>query len=221
MQPASQRRHSNLLLIILLVVFILLFIGALVFGIWAYGGMQDYKKNVDPKIAAAVSIAHKQTASAKDKEFVEKYKNPLEEYNGPATLGSIKLQYPRTWSAYVDEKGAGAVQLDGFLHPGFVPGVNSGTAFALRIEVVNQPFANQMKQFDAKVKSGTLKVSPYVPKQVPSVLGARVEGEINTGQRNTMVLLPLRDKTLKISTQSTQFLGDFDNTIMPNLKFVP
>jgi len=36
-----------------------------------------------------------------------------------------------------------------------------------------------------------------------------------------MILLPLRDKTLKISTESQQFVGDFDNIILANLKFVP
>lgn len=219
-QPTAHHKGSSKLPWVLMAVFVLLFLGAVGFGIWAYGSQQDYKNNADQKIADAVVIAKKETATQKDNEFVEKYKNPYDLYEGPDTYGSVRIQYPRTWSAYINEKG-GSTPLEGYWHPGFVPGVDSGTAFALHVEVVNQSFEQQVKSFDSKVKSGKVKVAPYKAKQVPDVTGSRVEGEINTGQKNYMVLFPIRDKTLKVSTQSDRFLGDFNNIILPNLKFTP
>ncbi len=78
-----------------------------------------------------------------------------------------------------------------------------------------------MKQFEANVKTGKVKVSPYVPKNVSGVSGSRVTGEIYTGQSGTMVLIPLRDKTIKISAGAEQFISDFDKVVLENFSFIP
>lgn len=102
-----------------------------------------------------------------------------------------------------------------------VPDVKGGAAFALRIQVVNTSYEQEMKTLDSKVKSGKVKVAPYLVPKVPGVSGSRVTGEVNTGQNDTMVVVPLRDKTLKIYTESPEFLKDFDSIIMANMTFVP
>ncbi len=114
-----------------------------------------------------------------------------------------------------------SIPVEGYFHPSFVPGVQSGTDFALRVQVTNQPYDQELKQFESKTKSGKVKVSPYKAPKVPNVLGSRVDGEINNGQKDSMVLFPVRDKTLKISTESDQFLSDFNSIILANLTFVP
>lgn len=208
-------------LLIPFVIAAVLFIGVTVFGIWAYAGMQDYKNNSDKKAATTVQIAQQETATAKDKEFVEKEKSPVKEYKGPAAFGTLSIQYPKTWSAFVTESATSNTPVDGYFHPGFVPGLQSGTDFALRVKVVSKQYADELKQFESKAKAGKVKVSPYNAPKVAGVLGARVEGEINTGQQDTMVLFPLRDKTIEISTETSQFKGDFDSIILANLTFVP
>lgn len=200
---------------------VVLFIAAASFGIWAYGSRQDYKQNTDKKIAAAVEVAVQEESTRKDNEFVEKEKSPLKTYQGAAAYGSLGISYPKTWSAYVVETDKGNTPIDGYFHPNFVPGLQSQTAFALRVQVSNQSYDQEMKQFESKVKSGAVAVTPYISKNVPTVTGARVDGEINQGQKNSMVLLPIRDKTIKISTESQQFLSDFNDIVLANLKFVP
>jgi len=204
-----------------LVVTILLLFGAIGFGVWAYLGRQDFKFNSDKKVAAAVDIAKQQESSAKDKEFIEKEKNPLTTYISSDTVGTIKLFYPKTWSVYMDESGSGNLPLSGLMHPKFVPGLQSKTAFALEVKVNNQNYANMMRQYESKSKSGLVTVTAFRLANVPDVLGSRVDGEINNSQQGAIVLLPLRDKTITISTQSQQYKGDFDNIILPNMTFVP
>lgn len=218
---ASQKRGHSLSLIIALVVTVLLLIGASVFGFWAFAGLQDYKTNTDQKIAAAADEAQRQIIAEKDKEFIEKEKSPHKEYKGPSKFGSVHIKYPKTWAAFVTESEKSGTPIEGYFHPVFVPGIQSGVNFALRIQVSNQSYDQELKQFDARVKAGKVKVSAFKAAKVPGVLGARVEGEIEAGQKAGMVLFPVRDKTLKIYTQSDQFLGDFNNTILPNLVFVP
>lgn len=220
--PVQLPKNGMNRLLIPLIISVVLFLGAAVFGIWAFTGMQDYKNNSDKKVASAVEIAQQQTSTAKDKEFVEKEKSPLKEYKGPAAFGTLSLQYPKTWSAFVTEsENSSGTPIDGYLHPGFVPGLQSGTDYALRVKVVSRQYADELKQFEGKVKSGKVKVTPYTAPKVSGILGSRVEGEINTGQQDTLVLFPLRDKTIEISTESAQFKGDFDSIILANLTFVP
>ncbi len=218
---ASQGKKHSWGLIIAFIITLLFLIGAISFAAWAYLGREDYKNNADKKIADAVSAAQKKTSEEKDKEFVEKEKNPYKEYKAPSAFATVSITYPKTWAAFVTETDKSSTPVDGYFHPLFVPGIQSGTDFALRIQVVNQPYDQEVKQFEGKVKSGKVKVSAYKAPKVPSVLGSRVEGEINTGQQDVMVLFPVRDKTLKISTESRQFVGDFDNIILANLTFVP
>lgn len=220
--PVQLPKNGPNKLIIPLILSVLLFVAAAVFGIWAFTGMQDYKNNSDKKVATAVEIAKQEASTAKDKEFVEKEKNPLKEYKGPAAFGTLSLQYPKTWSAFITEaENNSGTPIDGYLHPGFVPGLQSGTDYALRVKVVSRQYADELKQFESKVKSHKVTVSPYSAPKVAGILGSRVEGEINTGQQDTLVLFPLRDKTIEISTESAQFKGDFDTLILPNLTFVP
>ena len=220
-QAASAKKSHGLGLMLALILFVLLFLGAAGFGAWAYFSQQDYKNNSDKKAAAAAELAVQANSTKKDNEFTEREKSPLKIYQGPAEFGSLNISYPKTWSAYIVEADKASTSVNGYFHPGFVPDVQGKTAFALRVEITSQTYDQELKQLEGKVKSGKVVVTPFVAKNVPGVTGSRVSGEINTGQKNTMVLLPLRDKTIKISTESDQYLGDFDSIILANLKFIP
>lgn len=200
---------------------LILFFGAIGFGVWAYTGMQDYKNNVDPKIASAVEEAKTATAAQKDEEFVEKEKEPLKIYTGPSAYGSIAVSYPKTWAAYVDESGRSSAPLDGQFNPNFVPGLQSGNNVALHIQVINTPYAEVAKSFDSAIKTGKVQAVPYALPKVPDTVGLRFTGEIVTKKQGALVILPVRDKTLKIWAEATQFIPDFDNIILKNLTFIP
>jgi hypothetical protein len=215
------KKHSHLVWIVSLVLTVLLFLGALGFGIWAFSERDTYKNKTDAVVAKEVELAVQKNTSEKEKEFVEREKNPFKKYDGPAQFGSVSITYPKTWAAFVTEKATGSSPVDGYMHPGFVPGTDSGTAFALRIEVVDRAYDLELKNLESKVKQGTLTVAPYRAPKVPEVLGARVDGEINKGQKDSMVMFPIRDKTLKITTQSETFLKDFNDIILKELVFVP
>jgi hypothetical protein len=220
--PVGQPKKKLNVLLIPLIIAVVLLLSTIVFAAWAYMGMQDYKLNVQPKIDQAVAIAEEKTKTEKDKEFVEKEKSPVRTYKAPQTAGSVVITYPKTWSAFVEESDKSNELVNGYFHPSYVPAANSGTDFALRVEVVSQSYDQVLKQFAGKAKSGKLRISAYkAPKMAAGSVGARVDGEINTGQQDSMVLFPLRDKTIKISTESAQFLGDFNNIVLANLTFEP
>jgi len=217
----SQEGAINVLLFPLIVV-VLLLVGAGAFGVWAYGQRQDYKNNSDQKSAAAVSAALKVEDAKKEAEFAEVSKSPLKIYSGPVAYGSVKISFPKTWSAYVDESGANTAGVDGYFYPNFVPATtNQGISYALRMQVLNQAYSATLQQFSGQVQAGALNVSPYTLPKLPAVVGSRVRGDLGDNKIVDMVVLPLRDKTVQIWTEGNDFEGDFNTYILPNASFSP
>lgn len=218
MKTLNQKGAINILLIplILCIVFLLASVG---FGLWAYSSRQDYKDNVDEKIATAVEIAQQQTATEKDNEFIEREKQPLQENAGPSSYGSVKIKYPKTWSAYVDQNDRSNTPIDGYFHPTTVPGVKSDSSFALRLQVVNSTFDEQAKKFDSDVKTGKTKAKPYVPVNIDGAVGLQFDGELEDQKQGTLVMIKMRDKTLKIWTEADQFRKDMFDNVLANLTF--
>lgn len=215
------QRDKPLGLIISLTLAVIFLLGAIGFGFWAYTNMQDYKDNSDQKVAAAVDVAVKEESAKKDAEFVEAEKKPNKTYTGPATFGSVNFSYPKTWSAFVTENN-GSPNIDGYFHPNIVPGLQSGTGFALRVQVLESSYSGEVTKWQGQVKSGKVKVSAYKAPRMQAVTGTRVEGEIQNKLQGILVLLPLRDKTIAISTLSKdQFATDFDNIVLASFTFEP
>ena len=208
-------------LLIPLILSILLFFAAVGFGTWAYMSREDYRKNVNNKVEEAVTVSVERAETRKDNEFIEREKEPLRVYKGPQSLGSFTLKYPKTWSVYVDKSDKGEITVSA--HPKYVS-ADSGRdspAYALTVEVVNQPYDKVASKYDTHIKKGTAKARPYkIPKR-PNIVGLRIDGSINDDHNGSAVILPLRDKTIVISTLSNQFVGDFDKIIIPNFNFIP
>lgn len=213
-----RQKISFLVPFIFSIVIGIIFIGLF---IWAFTGMQSYKADVTPKIDSAVKVAVQLESSRKDNEFIEKEKSPVKTFTGPDTFGGVTLNYPKTWSAYVvtGEKAAAAV--DGYFHPDVVPDIASKTAFALRVRVLNKTYDQHLKSLESKIKQGKVKLIAYMPVKQKGVVGSRVDGEVNIGQKDHMIILPLRDKTIEISTESDQFIGDFEKIVLESLNFTP
>jgi len=209
-----------------LVLAVLLLLGALGFGAWAFNSRQDYKNHTDSKINTAVAAAKQQESAAKDVIFAEEAKQPLRSYSGPEAYGSLLVNFPKTWSAYVDDTGTGNLVVDGYFTPGVVPSVtNQNSVFALRVQVLSQSYVQALESFSGQQKDGKLTVSAYALPKLPKTVGVEVVGQLATQATGsatvTMVVLPLRSNTLEIWTEGSQYLADFNNNILPNFTFSP
>jgi len=195
---------------------------ALGFGIWAFVGYSDYKNNFDSKVASAVSVARQQEDATKEAEFAESLKSPLTSYKGPAAYGSVTIKYPKTWSGYVSDADSSSPFINGYFYPGVVPDVQqSSSIFALRVQVLDSPYSTELNSYAGYVSDGASKVSAYHAPKVPSVIGVKIEGKLTNGKSGTMVLIPLRNMTLKIWTESSRFKVDFNKYVLPNFTFAP
>lgn len=208
--------------VVSLILAVLLLIGAIGFGGWAFTSRQDYKNNVDTKITTAVGTAKQKEDTKKDAQFAEEAKKPLQLYQGPEAYGSLMVNFPKTWSGYVDDSGTGNALVDGFFAPGVVPSTtNHASVFALRVQVLSQSYQQSLQNFVSQQQSGKLTTSAYALPKQPKVVGVKVVGVLSDQTSVTMVVLPLRSQTLQIWTDGNQYLNDFNNNILPNFTFSP
>jgi hypothetical protein len=216
-------------LAISLVLSVILLVSAISFGAWAFSSRQDYKDNVDEKVQTAVVAAKQQESKAKDAEFVEAEKSPVRTYNGPEAFGSISIKFPKSWSAYVNDSGDSSPLVDGYFYPNVVPAITShSTPFALRAQVLNQSYSEVAKtladqQKNPGNKATPLSISAYALPKVPKVVGIKVRGTLQDKDNKlaVMVVFPLRSQTLEVWTEGTQFTGDFEKYILPDMTFSP
>lgn len=202
---------------------VLLLLGAIGFGYWAYSERQDYKDNSDTKVTEAVKKAVAKEDIKKDKQFAEAYKKPLRTYKGPEAAGSIAIKYPKTWSGFIKDDGSGSQPaLDAYFSSGEVPPVDKSTAtFALHVQLVSQSYSQVLQGFEGQQRNGEVTVKAYSLPKLPKVVGVKVVGKIRPEKEGTVIVLPLRSQTLQIQTDGTKYLRDFDKYILPNFNFSP
>lgn len=209
-------------LLIPLIIAVVLIIGAISFAVWAYSGRQTYQNNTNQIVAQAVAKADQQTTAQLAATYAQQAKNPLQTYDGPQAYGSVVVNYPKTWSAYIDDTGTGAALIDGYFHPGIIPALtNINSTFSLRIQVVNTPYSQSLQQYQSYEQAGQDAVSPYQLPKVPSVIGVKITGTLVNAKTGVIVLLPLRSETLELWTEGPTFVNDFNNIILPNFSFSP
>lgn len=225
MRKVGDRGEMNILLIPLILV-VLLLLSISYFAYWSYSNMTDYRDNTNQKIVAAVKVADQQLTTQLNSQFAQEEKSPYKVYSGPSTFGSLHITYPKTWSAYVSVDGQSDPMVDGYFYPDVVPstgqsGSGNTTNFALRVQVTQSSYSDILQNYQSQVQGGTVSVKPYSLPKVPSVIGVQVTGQIQSQKAGTLIILPLRNQTLEIWTEGSQFQQDFTNTILPNLTFSP
>lgn len=224
MSPMNQEPHhkSTILLVVMVVLLGLLAITFLILTIMFYSQMTDYKTNSDQKAAVAVEDAKAKQADELKAQFAEQEKEPLRSYTAPGSAASTKIVYPKTWSLYVVE-GKDGNSVDGYFNPTQVSDTSKKeNVYALRLQVLDKQYAAVVKEYDTDVKKGAVTVAPYKPEIVQNAqTGVKIEGKIRDDISGVMVILPVRDKTIKIWTETGNYNADFANFVLKNLEYNP
>ncbi len=199
-----------------------LFVISLIFGLLIYVKKADLQKNIDTQVESKLLTETKKIEAQKTAEYAEKDKSPVKSYIGPTTFGSVAFNYPKNYSAYIIENASNSgTAIDGFLHPNFVPKDDKAVSFALRFQLISTSYDTTVKSYDSLIKTAKVTARPFISAKVPDVLGIRLDGEIVAAKQGSMIILPLRDKSLKIWTESKDTIIDFDKYVLPDLSFIP
>jgi len=202
---------------IIAIVAIVVFLIAGSLAIYAFVLYNEQKTDVDGKIRIAEAEAMKRQSAEDEKKFQESYKNPRIEFVGPSEYGRVSFMYPKTWSVYVEDNGTDRRGYKAYLHPISVPPVkDKDSRFAMRLEILNEDYDNVLKKYKDLLKKGDLTSS------TPEFNGnasTRLDGAFTKDIRGSVVLMRVRDKTIRFSTDADTFKPDFQ-TILNTVKFI-
>ena len=211
--PLPPKKKNKLLIwavvsTILMVLFLSLFI-------WQFSEYSTLKRSFDSEVQASVN----QAVASKETELREEFESTTNSdtvlFDGPDVLGDIQFAYPKTWSVYIESNQSGSLQLDATIHP--VAITNSTAAFALRVQVIDNEYSDELEDFDRQVEDGELTSKPV---SYSGSNGVRLDGQIDDDLTGSIVLLPLRDKTLLLRTESENYTDTYEQ-MLRTLNFVP
>jgi len=191
----------------------------LVLGFTTFKYYNDYTKQnteVDAIVAKAVGEAESAQAERLNAQHQEELKSPFETYTASSEANAIAVTYPRSWSSHVVAKSTGNKVLDGYFHPGTVPDTRGDDKFALRMTLERADYAKVVDGYEKGVEKGELKAQAIT---INEVKGIRLTGILDRDTNGVMVILPVRDKVLKIWTEANVYAKDFNDIIVKNLNF--
>ena len=213
----DQRGISNSLTIPLIGIGILAF-GLLASTIYLFTELDGAKNERDEFATAQVEKASDSFEKDIEAKYFQKEKEPFLDFDGPELLGGITFKYPKTWSVMVEQSVSDNEQINAYLHPGIIRfDDESSRSYALRMQLIKDTYSAALEPYIDLVKEGKLKSKAVV---FNGTEGVRLDGQLSEEDRGSMVILPLRDKTMKFWTESPDFIDDY-NTILETFLFNP
>ena len=209
----SRGGHGKLIIIVLSVSLGLLVILA---G-WLYFSYRNQKENVDEITVSAVEKAKANQAEELEADFAEREKNPFRKYESDDILGSIVVEFPKTWNLMVAEDENSSVQIDATFHPGKIDISSEDNNYALRMQLVDELYTQTVSEYEGNVEEGLLKSKSIT---VSGASGLIFNGLFPDEKVGRAVVLPVRDSTLILRTDSDSFLEDF-HKVIEKLTFSP
>lgn len=153
------------------------------------------------------------------KEFTSQQNEDLRVYTSPEAFGSFEVGLPKSWSFSINPS-ASAGTFVGLADPGYVDTTLS--AHAYKQELVKESYDKRKKSLDDQVKGskGGMQSSEVT---VSGIKGTKYVGPTDpkTKLKPTVVIVPVREKTMIFTTSDTATYGEAFDTILKNVKLNP
>ncbi len=212
----NQSRGGFGVLIALLVLFALFAVTFIILFVWMYTQYADATTALNAKVDAAVATAVEENTAKLEEEFIEREKSPFKTFTGPVDYGELSFQYPKTWSVYEYASATDGGSFGVVFNPNKITSANSKTVNALRFVVDNSSFEKAISSYESQVKSGKLQL------KIIQVNGSNANlyyGTFSNGFQGAVVLIKIRDKTAKLTTDSYSVFGNDFETILSSVKY--
>ena len=167
------------------------------------------------KVAIEVAEGRRKQAEYDQGQCLEQAKSQRIEFVGPTEYGRVSFLYPKIWSVYIANDGSDRGDYKAYLHPVSVPSTtNKSSRFALRLEIINKNMDTVLNDYQSRLKKGELTSSST---EFNGISATRIDGTFEKELRGSVVLMKVRDKTIRFSTDADTFKPDFQ-TILSTVK---
>lgn len=207
-----------------------------IFALRSYNNYNNYTNNSVDMINDAV-ISAREDQKTKNSQIINQAKKgvAVDGYTNPITfahfqtsehLASLEFDYPHTWSAFIKNDATPATdeaRFDVFFDIDVVQSTASARPHALSLSILDNSYDQILINYRASIDSGNLVAAPYViPGRTDAGFsGMRFDGIIAEGISGTLIILPLRDKTIILRNEISETADDFENIVLPSLNFIP
>lgn len=188
-------------------------VGTLVFGVLAvvsYSGLSRAERILEDSERRAEERGKSLGKAESEQYYKELIETPYRRYTAPDFAGRFAIVFPKNWNVYSKEAEGQSPQVNLIAHPDFIVELPGDNAYALRVNLIKEPFAANKKKFDDEIKSGKLKSENIT---VSGISGVRLTGKYDNKHDGVLVLVPVRDKTISIATDDKKFLPEFEQIL--------
>ncbi|MDP4038539.1 MAG: hypothetical protein Q8P54_01045 [bacterium] len=222
-RPVDLLKRNKLLKIIIIVLLVLILI---MLGISIWFGYRAFinQKDLDSKYQAGVSDG-RSIQKSEDRALAKKEtENPYRTYKAPNAYGGFEVSFPKNWSLTIDSTTTDPIIA--YAHPDDVD--IKSDKFALRFILENAQFAVTKIKFDKQTKeakrnftAAATKVSGIDAVRYTGILESKTNDPKETKKIGTVVIVPVRDKTLIFQTDSNENYLNYFNEILSRVKIFP
>ena len=207
--PVPQEKgHSSFIETVVLVIVCLIAAAAIVVAVIFFTKWNELKVEQDSAIEVAVSEERVKQEELANQRVAEAEKVPSREWTGPVDYGAISFSYPKNWSVYVNKDGEKGSDYEVYFNPIYMTAINNtASRYALRFTILNRQYDTVVKEYQTKVSSNKM---TYTQVEVDNLSGSRFDGELAKDMNGAIVILRMYDKTIKIQTDTTANLADFE-----------
>jgi hypothetical protein len=211
---ANQPRSGGSPILIILV--ILLGIGDLVFGVMAvssYGQAQTATTTLHSSEASAADAAKKQQLKEDNLAATAAAESPFRAFTAPTADGSFVINFPKNWSAYVDEEDSGT-DLALSLNPNYVSVTNSDQdPTAAQVQLVDRSETDFMTQYQSAISDNEITQKNITVSGISGFDLSGSAGSFDDANAIREVVVPVRDKVVVFISEVSQYATEFDEIL--------
>jgi hypothetical protein len=213
-QPKPKHGFDKGLIIETIVLVCVTTVAAIFIGLFVQTmlAIDEVNSNQDGKIELARSEGRAEQQALDNINHARLEKNPWLEFIGPASYGTLRFKYPRTWSLYVRNDASRGGNFEAFFNPGGInPNPESDlTKSALRVTIFSRRFDEVIQQYSAAMANGSLNMEVI---RVNNDNANQYVGFFSNNVRGKAVVFGVRDKTVVLRTDAMLFEEDFDELV--------
>jgi hypothetical protein len=211
---APQRSGGGSPILIILVV--ILGLGTLIFGVLAVsasGQAQTATRVLQTGEQNAATAAKKTQLKSDDLAATAAAESPFRAFDAPAADGSFVINFPKNWSAYVDEEQSGT-DLALSLNPNYVSVTNNAQdPTAAQVQLVDRDQSDYMTQYQSAVSDNEISQKNITVSGLSGFDLAGAAGSFNDPNAVREVVVPVRDKVIVFISETTQYATEFDEIL--------
>lgn len=161
---------------------------------------------------------HSDQKQADEENYKKQNESPFRSYTAPEIYGGFEIKFPKNWNGYVIESPNAQQQINLTVNPDFVKQiVGSDNVYGLHVILAKLSYDQTLKQHQDDVKQRKLKQNSVT---VSGITGTRYEGKFDERHDGSTVVIPVRDKTIIISTDDKKYLPEY-NQVLAQAHIVP